>query len=145
VLRDAQEAQDCVHDVLLRLWRNAGAFRAERGSLRAFLAVCVRNEALSRRRKALNRERIEQLRSAPDPSRDIAAGVVENDSVVRALAALNPEQRRAIELSYFGHLTHAEIAGKLGEPVGTVKSRLAGALRRLRQRLAAEDSDVRSG
>jgi RNA polymerase sigma-70 factor, ECF subfamily len=147
VLRDANEAQDCVQDVLLRLWRDASAYRIERGSLRAFLAVCVRNEALSRLRKSHNRERIERTLQPPGDVEDIAGGVAREDSIGRALAALSAEQRRAVELSYFGHLTHQEIAGKLGEPVGTVKSRLSAALRRLRAELRPqqERNDVRPG
>jgi RNA polymerase sigma-70 factor, ECF subfamily len=147
VLRDANEAQDCVQDVLLRLWRDASVYRVERGSLRAFLAVCVRNEALSRLRKSLNRERIERTLQPPDDVEDIASGVAREDSIGRALAALNEEQRRAVALSYFGHLTHQEIAGRLGEPVGTVKSRLSAALRRLRAELGPqqETNDVRPG
>lgn len=147
VLRDPQDAQDCVQDVLLRLWRDASAYRLERGSLRAFLAVCVRNEALSRLRKSHNRERIERTLQPPAAIEDIAGGVAREDSIGRALATLSEEQRRTVTLSYFGHLTHQEIASRLGEPVGTVKSRLSAALRRLRAQLAPpqETNDVRPG
>jgi RNA polymerase sigma-70 factor, ECF subfamily len=147
VLRDANEAQDCVQDVLLRLWRDASAYRIERGSLRAFLAVCVRNEALSRLRKSQNRERIERTLQPPGAVEDIASGVARDDSIGRALATLSEEQRRAIALSYFGHLTLREIAAKLGEPIGTVKSRLSAALRRLRAEMGPqqETNDVRPG
>jgi RNA polymerase sigma-70 factor (ECF subfamily) len=147
VLRDPQDAQDCVHDVLLRLWRNSSAFRSERGSLRAFLAVCVRNEALSRLRKSHNRDRIERSLRVPDTFDDVASGVAQEESIGRALAALTESQRQTVLLSYFGHLTHEEIAGELGEPVGTVKSRLSAALRRLRQALGPlqETTDVQLG
>jgi RNA polymerase sigma-70 factor (ECF subfamily) len=140
VLRHDQDAQDCVHDVLLRLWRRGDAFRPARGSLRAFLAICVRNEALSRLRKAHNRERIEQS-TEPVPDRaDIAGGVVERESVRRALNELTEKQRQTIALAYFDRITLDEIAGRLGEPVGTVKSRLSTSLRRLRQIFTAEGS-----
>jgi RNA polymerase sigma-70 factor (ECF subfamily) len=139
VSRDAQEAEDCVHDVLVRLWRRDG-FRVERGSLRAFLAVSVRNEALSRMRKRGNRERIERSIETPSDEPDIGAGVAEREAVHSAMAALTEKQRRCIELAYYRRLTHEQIAGELGEPVGTIKSRLSSALRALRANLFGEES-----
>jgi RNA polymerase sigma-70 factor, ECF subfamily len=138
VLGNEQEAQDCVHDVLERLWKRRAAFHPARGSLPAFLAVCVRNDALSRSRKAHNRERIEHLHEASANQPDIAGDVVQRESVRRALEELTDNQRQTIELSYFQRMTHAEIASRLGEPVGTVKSRLSAALRRLHQIFSTE-------
>ncbi len=135
VLRDPNDAADCVHDVLLRLWRRGDAYRIERGALRAFLAVCVRNEALSRLRKARNRDWIVQAVDPPSDAGDIAAGVVDRESIRGALEVLTQKQRETIELAYMRHMTHEEIASKLGEPAGTVKSRLSSALRKLRETL----------
>lgn len=141
VLADAGGAQDCVHDVMLRLWQRGDAFRIERGSLRAFLAVCVRNEALRRRRDALNRERIvaavapAESAAVPDSTERVAA----RDEVERALAVLSPEHRLVLQLAYDRHMTHDAIAAQLSEPVGTIKSRLASALRRLREIFAREE------
>jgi RNA polymerase sigma-70 factor (ECF subfamily) len=132
VLRAAQDAQDCVHDVLLRLWHRGDAYRTERGSLRAFLAVCVRNEALSRARKIENRDRIARTAAHRAAPVDISDAVVQRESVRAALRALSEKQRHSIELAYYDGMTHVQIAGELGEPVGTVKSRLSAALRRLR-------------
>ncbi len=132
VLRIAQDAQDCVHDVMLRLWQGGDAFRVERGSLRAFLAVCVRNEALSRARKSRNRDRIARSVREPAGQDDVGEAVTARESVRAALAGLTESQRRAIDLAYYAGLTHEQIAGELGEPVGTIKSRLSAALRRLR-------------
>jgi RNA polymerase sigma-70 factor (ECF subfamily) len=140
VLHDPQEAQDCVHDVLLRLWRRGCDYRVERGSLRAFLAVCVRNEALSRSRKAYNRDRIVR---ASEPSRDVAdfgSAVADRESIRTALDALGERHRETIGLAYYGHLTLDEIARKLDEPLGTIKSRLSAALRKLRETLANEEA-----
>lgn len=133
VLRDPQDAADCVQDVLLRLWRRGDAYRTERGSLRAFLAVCVRNEALSRWRKTHNRDRIAQSLDRPTDAGDIASGVVDRESIRRALEVLTQKQRETIELAYMRHMTHEEIASALDEPAGTVKSRLSSALRKLRE------------
>lgn len=133
VLRDARDAEDCVHDVLMRLWRHGHAYTPARGSLQAFLAVCVRNDALSRRRRDANRGRItrEQLRVAESvaaPDEPAAARI----DMERMLLHLNDAQRQAVRLAYYDGLTHEQIAQRLGEPVGTVKSRLSNALRLLR-------------
>jgi RNA polymerase sigma-70 factor (ECF subfamily) len=138
VLHDANDAADCVHDVLLRLWRRGDAYRAERGSLRAFLAVCVRNEALSRSRKTRHRDRVLRSLDRPSDAGDISTGVVDRESVRRALQTLTEKQRETIELAYMRHMTHEEIARELAEPAGTIKSRLSSGLRKLRQVFAPE-------
>jgi RNA polymerase sigma factor (sigma-70 family) len=139
VLRDPQEAQDCVHDVLLRLWKRGSDYRLERGSLRAFLAVCVRNEALSRSRKSHNRERIALGVEAPRDVADIGAAVADRETLRGAMESLGEKQRTAISLAYYDHLTLDEIARKLEEPLGTIKSRLSSALRKLRESLAGQE------
>ena len=141
VLHNASDAQDCVHDVMARLWQRRHTFTPERGSLRAFLAVCARNEALTRARNAGTRERIlTRTFTPPAPSPDHGDEIAERESVERALHALTEKQRETIEMAYYQGLTHPEIAERTGEPVGTVKSRLSGALRRLREFFAAEES-----
>lgn len=142
VLRNPSDAQDCVHDVMARLWQRRHVFTPERGSLRAFLAVCARNEALTRARNAGTRERI-LTRVAPAPpaaSHDHSGEIAERDAVERALRTLTGKQRETIEMAYYQCLTHPEIAERTGEPVGTVKSRLSGALRRLRESFVAQES-----
>lgn len=141
ILHDAPDAQDCVHDVMVRLWQRRHVFTPERGSLRAFLAVCARNEALTRARNTGTRERILTRAAAPAASaRDHGDDVAERESMERALGALTGKQRDTIEMAYYQCLTHPEIAERTGEPLGTVKSRLAGALRRLREYFSAEES-----
>lgn len=142
VLRDAQEAQDCVQEVLVRLWRRGNAFAAERGSLKAFLATCVRNEALTRLRKERNRERI--AASAPQAlvEPDIGERVAVRESVRRALDGLDEKQRTIVELAYYRHFTLNQIAEELAEPLGTIKSRLSTALRKLRENFAQESLHV---
>lgn len=135
VLRSPDDAEDCMHDVFVRLWQQRN-YRSERGSLRSFLIACVRNEALSRRRAAARHREIEEREAALQPSVDFeVVDHVEAARVRRALESLPAEQRSALELAYFGGLTHREIATKLGEPLGTIKSRLALALRRLGREL----------
>lgn len=140
VLRDESDAADCVHDVLTRLWQRRNVFRVERGSLRAFLAICVRNEALTRVRNAAARRKIDErlppVLDEPDPSHAVA----EREAIDRALRVLGEKERGTLALAYYGGLTHEQIAQRTGEPVGTIKSRLSGALRRLRAYFAEPES-----
>ena len=128
------DAEDCLHDVLLRVWMGSHAYRAERGALRAFLTVCVRNEALARRRSAARHheidERVARERERDQPS-PFDSDPVERARLAEALRALPPEQRTVIDLAYFGGRTQTEISAALGVPLGTVKSRASLALRKL--------------
>ena len=144
VLGDDDDAQDCVHDVLLRLWRRPDSYRRERGSLRAYLMVCVRNEAVTRLRNAARHRKIETQIAAGEPTayefeiRD----VVESERLRRALAVLPPDQRSALALAYAGHLSHREISARLGVPLGTIKSRISHGLRRLQTMLPRQEASV---
>jgi RNA polymerase sigma-70 factor (ECF subfamily) len=131
-------AEEVVQECFLGLWRTA-AYRAERGSLRAFLLTIVRNRAIDVLRA--------DGRRAAAPDEDERADVVsieeaverrESARVLRSALAVLPEpQRQAIALAYLGGLTQLEIAGRLGVPVGTVKGRIRLGLRRLRTELEA--------
>src|SRR5579872_757492 len=118
VLRAPDDAQDCVHDVFLRISQRPESYHPQRGSMRSFLIACVRNEALGRRRSAARHRAIEERAAMYEPTFDLnVPDHVEAARVRRALEALPPEQRRALELAYFGGLTHLEIATALGEPL----------------------------
>ena len=136
VLGTAGDARDCVHDALIRVWSKEGAYRPERGALRSFLIVCVRNEAISRKRSAVRHVASEQ-RAAPTPAFGI--DVAERVAVRTALATLPREQRDVLELAYWGDYTQAEIATRLGIPLGTIKSRAALGLRKLARTLDQRD------
>jgi RNA polymerase sigma-70 factor (ECF subfamily) len=134
VLGNDADAQDCVHDALVRVWTRPGTYRPERGSLRGFLSVCVRNEAIARKRDAARHFAIERRLGEADPKRPYELDVddfVERSRLREALATLPDEQRAALELAYFGHLSQTQIAEKLGAPLGTIKSRVALGLRKL--------------
>lgn len=136
VLGSAGDARDCVHDALIRVWSKAGAYRPERGALRAFLMVCVRNEAISRKRSAVRHVASERCAvAAPTFGIDVAERV----AIRSALSTLPREQRDVIELAYWGDCTQAEIASRLGIPLGTIKSRAALGLRKLARSLNAQD------
>lgn len=133
VLHSAEDAEDCVHDVLVRVWKNPHTFTVERGSVRAFLVVCVRNDAISRTRSAARQDRLAQQVSRETPVVDELQipDFIEEQRVREALAQLPDEQRTALVLAYFGEKTHVQIAEQLGTPLGTVKSRIALGLRKL--------------
>lgn len=141
VLRDRELARECVQDVLLHLWRKGSAYSPARGSLEAFLVVCVRNAALARvrddaRRRALLAEQLPVSDSTTDPD------PFEHAHVTNALSRLTEAQAQSIQLAYYRGMTHTEIAAALKEPVGTIKSRISSALRTLREALAKESRDA---
>ena len=139
LLRDSESAADCVQDVMLHLWKRGDAYSADRGSLEAFLAACVRNNALARLRN--EGRHIQRLRAMPrDPEEyQIDVDPIEQARLAAALEKLDAKQREAVERAYFAGMTHSEIAQELDTPIGTVKTRLAAAMRNLRSALSTED------
>lgn len=142
VVHNSEDAEDCVHDVLVRVWNKRTAFTVQRGSVRAFLVVCVRNEAISRQRASARRAHLaDTLAQNADLTEEVdITDHVENARVRAALAALPQEQRSALYLAYFGGKTHVEIAQLRNEPLGTVKSRISLGLRKLHAALTPEQS-----
>jgi RNA polymerase sigma-70 factor, ECF subfamily len=131
ILRDAAEAQDVVQEVFVQVWRHAGRYDSARGSAEAWLCTIARTRALDRlRRRAARREQ----QSAPPPVAS-APAAEEKLAVRSALGSLSEEQRQALELAYFEGLTQSEIAQRLGQPLGTVKTRIRTAMMRLREAL----------
>ena len=139
VLRNRQGAQDCVQDVLLRLWQRGSTYSPDRGSLEAFLVVCVRNDALTRLRD-VSRQTALQHKLQPEESYLEETDPIESRRIARAVGALTPLQRQTIEYAYFRAMTLAETAAAMGKPLGTVKSHLAAALGALRTALKVEDA-----
>jgi RNA polymerase sigma-70 factor (ECF subfamily) len=138
VLHNSEEAEDCVHDVLVRVWKHPQAFAVERGTVRSFLVVCVRNDAISRQRSASRRARLsERISHEAEAVDEIEiTDYLEHARVREALAELPEEQRQAVTLAYFGGKTHVEIARALDQPLGTVKSRISLGLRKLGAKLS---------
>lgn len=144
ILGDPETAEEVVLDVFWSIWKHAGAFTPERGRFTTWLHSLVRNRAIDqlRRRRARPpqapaREEEPEEAAASDPTVEELAEAEELAQAIRvAMAALPEAQRRVLELAYFHGWTHREIAEYLGEPLGTVKSRLHLGLRKIHDELA---------
>jgi len=132
---------DVVQETLFRLWRSAARFDPERGTERAFVATVARNSAtdLLRRRACRPADPTADIEAVVPPAPALADRVVDVVAVRAGLAALTDGQRELLRLAYFEHLTQAEVADRLGIPIGTVKSRTFQALRALRAVLEPVD------
>ena len=144
---ERSDAEEIVLDSFAQAWRDARRFRAERGSVIAWLTTICRSRALDLVRARGRRARLVSSAAAADP--DAAPGMGEGRReaggegelerlertkvVTEALRGLSSPQREAIELAYYGGLSHSEIAERLGEPLGTVKTRVRLAMEKLRE------------
>jgi RNA polymerase sigma-70 factor (ECF subfamily) len=140
VLRDEALAQDAVQEAFLGIWRSADRFLAERAKASTWILTLVHRRAVDIVRRE-ERRRGEPLESAPEPeasetTEEEAALGFQRRVVQEALRRLPPEQREALELGYYGGLTQSELAERLGQPLGTIKSRMFTGLSRLRDLLA---------
>lgn len=140
LLGDRAMAEDLVQDVFMEAWRRAHAFDASRGTVRTWLLVRLRSRALDRLRSAQHRrevavEDVSPHRAQPEGGEDMALSP-DRKAVVAALEQLPEDQRQVIELSYFQGLSSSEIAEHMGSPIGTVKSRTAAAIGKLRAAMA---------
>ncbi len=138
VLRDTHAAEEVTQHTFLQAWRNADRFEPGR-DFAPWLATIARRAAidvLRRRQRRPTSTLDEEAASTPDPAAVLDAEQIELTWAVRAAVdALDDDQREVVRLHYVVGLTHPEIAEHLGIPVGTVKSRLARAGRRLANRL----------
>lgn len=144
ILQQAGTAEEVVQDVFLQLWRNAEQYDESRGPFVPWLFTLARNRALDtlRLKSERQRRREEQTEELPPvvtaPQYEKELDEKRRAEKVRALiGALNPQQKRAIELAYFEGLSHSEIAEALKEPLGTVKSWIRNGLLRLKEGLQA--------
>ena len=149
VLGDAGRAEDAVQDAFLGLWRNAARFDSSRGSLRTWLLTVVRNRAIDQLRGRGAHERTEReldpelTAGGPgsDPWEEVAVAL-EREAVRQALETLPGDQRRVVEMAYFGGYTQREIAEVVHVPVSTVKGRMRLALEKLHSYLQGRGLDA---
>lgn len=128
ILRRRNDAEEVLQEAWLQAWRSAERYDANRGPVAAWLLTIARSRALDRYRSLATRQRAETREQAeihelfcPDPS-GAALHREMHERVQQALAALQPQQRRVLEIAYFEGLSQTEIAERLEVPLGTVKS-----------------------
>jgi RNA polymerase sigma-70 factor (ECF subfamily) len=143
MLGNPAQAEDLVQDTFVKLWRNSAAYDPGRGSVDTWVLLIARSLAIDLIRRRVLELRVlskqDEPEASPEPgpedraeTRDLA------DRARRAMDALSPGQRAALELAYFGGKTSAEVAELEGIPVGTAKTRIRTALIRLREALEVE-------
>ena len=138
MMGERQTAEDLLQDAFLKLWRAAGSYRVERGSVRTWLLSIVHNRGIDQLRSSASRrrtqERIEASAPRSQPSEAFAQSWrnSQRDQVREALKTLPKEQLKILELAYFSGYTHVEIAELLGLPLGTVKGRMRLGLNKVR-------------
>jgi RNA polymerase sigma factor (sigma-70 family) len=142
IVRDPALAEDAVQEGFLAVWRSATRFVAERAKASTWILTLIHRRAVDLVRKEQPR-RAEPLETAPresaDDTEDQAWLRLRRAKVQEAMKRLPDKQREALELAYYGGFTQSELADRLGEPLGTIKSRMFSGLASLRELLAEEE------
>jgi RNA polymerase sigma-70 factor (ECF subfamily) len=153
IVHDAPTAEELTQEVFVRLWRSAARFEPDKGRASTWLLRIAHNLSLNEVRRRQSRPV-----TAPDVEWETESALLADtsleadpaavawlreraDEVRRALAQLPAPQRQAIEMAFFGGLSQAEVAAALGDPLGTVKSRIRVGMQRLRELLVATGID----
>ena len=140
MLENPADAEEVVLDVYMKAWRNASHYSTERGSVTAWLVMMARTVAIDRIRTRHAQPRTLDL-SGPELPEQRAPGATPEETTVQnewrariqtAMKELPGEQREALLLAFFGGLSHAELAERLSQPLGTIKTRIRLGLRRLK-------------
>lgn len=146
ILRERADAEDVVQDVFAQVWAQAARYNPARGAVAAWMLMVTRSRAIDRLRARTARPEVANDLHAIEDARDVAAlqdmqllSEEQVDRIRSAVAELPAPQQRALELAYYQGLTHTEVAERLSEPLGTVKTRIRQALIKLRESLAEND------
>ena len=142
ILNDRSTAEEVLLDVYTQVWRQASSYDSKRGAPLAWMMTIARSRAIDRlrsgRQEQQHREPLESIGEARSKgeSPEEATEISERQKIVReALDTLSTEQREVLELAYFSGLSHSEIALRLGQPLGTVKTRTRLGMMKLRELL----------
>ena len=142
MLRDPTAAEEVTQDTFFNVWRRAGSYKPNRGKVTSWLFSIAHNrtiDELRKRRREYNRVQYDvDLSNRPTESRsddptEYVSIQFEGTRLKSALMTLRPEQRDVVVLAYFGGLTHSEISRELDQPLGTVKTRMRLAMKKLRE------------
>jgi RNA polymerase sigma-70 factor, ECF subfamily len=140
VLNDHHDAEDIMQEVLVQLWQKAHLYEPRKGKPLTWLTTMARNRAIDRIRSKQRRSRLnddfesENKVVQPefvDSGHELLEDKERNLVLHRAVSRLSPDQKQAIELTYFSGLTQAEVADRLKEPLGTIKARIRRGVNRL--------------
>jgi RNA polymerase sigma-70 factor, ECF subfamily len=148
MMGERQAAEDLVQEVFLKVWRAAGSYRAERGSVRTWLLSIVHNRGIDQLRSTASRQRMQEKVEASAPRSQPSEAFAESwrnsqrDQAREALKTLPKEQLKILELAYFSGYTHVEIAELLGLPLGTVKGRMRLGLKKVRDYFGSQGMAV---
>jgi RNA polymerase sigma-70 factor (ECF subfamily) len=146
-LKEDADAQDVVQDVFIQIWDKAKLYDPSKGKPLTWALTLTRNRSIDRIRSIQRRTRLRddfEKETVVDESagvREALSGVdaSEKSQILRdAVARLSPEQRKVVELAFFGGFTQSEIAERLGEPLGTVKARARRGLMKLKEILGPQ-------
>lgn len=143
ILHDVHAAEDVVQEVFVQIWAKAGTYDARLGKPSTWAITLLRNKAIDRLRASQRGHRLAEAAAAEqlagETSHNLSHDLLLGEETARllraAVAKLVPEQKQAIEMAFFSGLTHAEIAGALEAPLGTVKARIRRGMLELREAL----------
>ena len=148
MMGEKQAAEDLTQDAFLKVWRSAGGYRSERGSVRTWILSIVHNRGIDQLRSLASRrrtqDRVEQSapRSQPSEAFTEAWRNRQREQIREALNTLPEEQLKILELAYFSGYTHVEISNLLDLPLGTVKGRMRLGLKKIREYFDQENVAV---
>jgi len=142
ITANRETAEELTIDVFHDVWRRASRYDAANGTVLGWIMNQARSRAIDRLRFESRQKRshgdVELLAEVVADPRDVLELREQDKSLRAALAALTPDERQAIETTFFAGLTHAEAAARLNQPLGTIKTRIRSGLHKLRQMLTAE-------
>ena len=147
LLRDQGAAEEVTQDTFFNVWRRGGSYKSDRGSVTAWLFSIAHHRTIDElRKRRRDQGRVQHgvdLTNRPSESRsgdpaEYTKAQFEGSQLKNALTSLRPEQREVVVLAYFGGFTHTEIARHLEQPLGTVKTRMRLAMKKLREVLGPQ-------
>ncbi len=145
IMGQRQTAEDLVQEVFLKVWRSAGSYRAERGSVRTWILSIVHHRGIDQLRATASRQRTKDRFEASAEKSQPSEAFAETwrnsqrDQVREALKTLPEEQLKILELAYFSGYTHVEISELMDIPLGTVKGRMRLGLKKMRDYFDSRD------